>query len=384
MKIRKLALIPGLLLIAACEDREPLAPNAQDAGLIQAAKGGRPGKPRDDNPTVITTDLGLLPGAQDASVGTMSDNGLFVVGFSSGRAFIVTPGSDMIELSASSQVDEVNDVNNVGQVVGSRRVGVFGSVPILWHAGSQSSIDLSDTTHYLSEAFGINNSGMIVGRVVDSLYFNRATLWTVDAQGTVTELDLHDAWGTVHSVGLDINDRGQILGRTEDIVYEHFLIDCGLPVDPANCTRTLIKTGYPLPLDPPCTMRLDPQEPCYDRLAINNADPVQVSGTIWAETSVPFLWTLGGSTILLPIPEGFDGAGAIGLNDQGFVVGSGVFWRVEADGSVQTTILAADGGPADIANWAAGEMARMVGSGQSPFKIRGQKHIRALMWEVAQ
>jgi len=45
MKIRKLALIPGLLLIAACEDREPLAPNAEEAGLIQAARGGVKGPP---------------------------------------------------------------------------------------------------------------------------------------------------------------------------------------------------------------------------------------------------------------------------------------------------------------------------------------------------
>ena len=62
MSSRKMILIFALPLLAACADREPFAPNTEDTGAIQAAKGGNKGKPGGggdgDSFSYTLTDLG--------------------------------------------------------------------------------------------------------------------------------------------------------------------------------------------------------------------------------------------------------------------------------------------------------------------------------------
>lgn len=405
MSTRTLTLIIALPLLAACTDSEPVAPTADDAASILAAKGGTPGKPRgggDEGPEVTTTDLGTIEGTTNSAAIAVSDNGTYVVGTSGNRAIIVTPGDQMIELPVIfdsdpdlRRISRANDVDNTGQAVGSRwvdRVDVpSGRIAVFWDAGGQTGIELGDVNDRYGEALGINNSGVIVGRIWASRELdedgnplpetNHAMRWTVDVLGNVTQLDLHSAWVGQErrddSFALDINDRGQILMRDNDVVGEHFLMDCGMPFDLASCT----------------SIAIEPARVEYSAFAINNANPVQVAGGDWSSgLGVPLLSTVGGGSIELPLPNGFDAGYAKSLNDEGLVVGlvsgsksgevTAVLWKIDVDGSA--TVFVLDNGVAeDLANsgMGIGELARVVGQGKGN-KSRGKTPNVARMWEL--
>ena len=76
MSSRVLTLICSLAFLAACAE-EPVAPEGQDTGLIQAAKGGNKGKPGDgggnDGSNYTITDFGT-----EGSVVDINDAGLVV------------------------------------------------------------------------------------------------------------------------------------------------------------------------------------------------------------------------------------------------------------------------------------------------------------------
>jgi uncharacterized membrane protein len=298
------------------------------------------------------------------------------------------------------RISRANDVNNTGQAVGSRFVdrspAPSGNVAVFWDAGGQTGIELGDINDRYGEAYGINNNGVIVGRIWASHEVdgegnplpetNHAMRWTVDALGNVTQLDLHSAWVGQErpddSFALDINDRGQILMRDNDLIGEYFLMDCGMPFNIANCTSTAIEPG-----------RAD-----YSAFGINNADPVQVAGGDWSGgpsgpgtgLGVPLLSTVGGGSIELPLPNGFDAGYAQGVNDEGLVAGlvsgsksggvTAVLWKIDVDGSA--TVFVLDNGVAeDLANSAIGELARVVGQGKGN-RSRGKTPNVARMWEL--
>ena len=86
MRLRKMALIAGLLGLASCTDGELVAPES-----IQAAKGGNPGKPGGGDGgggshTLI--DLGTDLGLHDTN-----DGGGFVGSFDGQRSVRAEPGA---------------------------------------------------------------------------------------------------------------------------------------------------------------------------------------------------------------------------------------------------------------------------------------------------
>ena len=135
MSTRTLTLIFALPLLAACTE-EPVAPNVEDAGLIQAAKGGKPGKPGgggDPEVTITQTDLGTLEGSSSASANSVvSDpdgNSIRVVGASGGSPFFWTANGGMVKLTVPEDAcpDEVGSAQEevavscgVGSEGGSR------------------------------------------------------------------------------------------------------------------------------------------------------------------------------------------------------------------------------------------------------------------------
>jgi len=108
------------------------------------------------------------------------------------------------------------DINDEGWVVGfgfgSTAPGLPFSRAFLWRPGAGftplGTAGLGD-----SRAFGINNNRQVVGWVGDlSLNETIATLWTLDADGAPVETTVFGPSGP-RSVARDINGKGQIVGE---------------------------------------------------------------------------------------------------------------------------------------------------------------------------
>ncbi len=162
-----------------------------------------------------TLDLGTLDGDTSLAIAVraVNDNG-WVVGqaanSSVSRPFLWQNGS-MEDLG--SLEGDVNasgnawDVNIHRQVAGSSTT-LSGIRAFLWQNGTMKS--LGTLGGDVSEAFGMNDSGQVVGRSTGTNNLTRAFLWE---NGTMQDLG---ALVRPYSEAKDINNNGQIVGETRD------------------------------------------------------------------------------------------------------------------------------------------------------------------------
>ena len=130
------------------------------------------------------------------------------------RSFIWRNGviSDLLPLSAGSSSGAWG-INNRGQVVGQ----AFGTVDgrtiagaYLWTNGTIHLLDGLGGQPGNTAAFAINDRGEITGGGQTASEENHAFLWQ---HGTIIDIGTLPAGG--NSVGLDINNRGEIVGQSE-------------------------------------------------------------------------------------------------------------------------------------------------------------------------
>lgn len=224
-------------------------------------------------------------------------------------------------------------INDSGQVVGQSRDSDGESFAFLWSEGTMTNLGTLDG-HPSSIARGINNLGQVVGR---ASFPWRALLWS---DGTMTQVSM------AHSMAYDINDLGQIVGSASnsDGDIHAFLWSDGTATDLGTLG------GF--------------DSSSAD--GINNSG--QVVGSCWSFsggwTSKAFLWADGTMTDLGTL--GGERSGAEAINNSGQIVG----WAENSDGDAPA-FLWSDGTMTELGTlganwgvaWAINDLGQVVGTG---------------------
>jgi probable HAF family extracellular repeat protein len=144
--------------------------------------------------------LGTLPGDLYSEAYDINDSGV-IVGVSADdmgqRAIKYTPGIGMEALPNPGEQSWANAINNAGQIVGGVRYANGQHSPVLWDTDGGLPIDLRGTPGSFSQAFAINDDGIVVGEA------GGAFVW--DAEGGMQMLQ----GGSANA----INNSGMIAGN---------------------------------------------------------------------------------------------------------------------------------------------------------------------------
>jgi len=194
------------------------------------------------------------------------------------------------------------DINESGQVVGYAYNSQFKHKAVLWSGGSITALTPLSPAPQYSAAYGLNDTGTIVGTLNDSPY--RAVKWT---DGTPSNIGF--LAGASDSAPADVNNAGQVVGSS-----------------------TLSGTGYSR-----ATLWQGGQVTSLGTLGgteswasgINQAGHVAGAATrANSSTTHATVWR-DGQTFALTAPS-TQGSWANDINDQGQVVGWGI-WAAGAD-----------------------------------------------------
>ena len=360
--MRKLIVLPLLVLLAACTERTAVGPDG-DAGLV-AAKGGKgKGGGGDAEGEYTITDLGTLAGGSWNVARDISANGEVVVGASedaNGNSVATvwslrldeTDGWDILALEQLSGFtgSEANAIDNLGSVtVGSASSGT--PVPVRWVPGVERlpGLVVKDTDFLNGVARDVNIAGQIVGWTNSGGSATRATLWEVDVLGSVIAIELGTLIDGESSRADGINEDGLIVG-TYNSDDSHAVLwrkgtggfeICDLHPGDASWSRAYAITDAKLdgsvevagvrdnivtvwsvdwPVEGPCveagSRDLSSGAFAFD---INNQGEV-VGQDLSSGTTRPVLWMADNQLVELPSVKGNYGS-ANRINDAGQIVG---------------------------------------------------------------
>lgn len=173
-------------------------------------------------------DIGVLSGDTSSQGQAVSGNGI-ATGRSNrsgqNRAFTWTEAGGLVGLpniaSPARNFCYGNGVNNAGVVVGTGATTFFGSsrIPLIWQNGAVSQLPLP-IGQTLGEAWDINNNGVAVGSVSGGSS-QRGVIYSGGSAAVITQTT---ALGCYNVVAYGINDSGRIVG---------------IGWDPANAARNV-------------------------------------------------------------------------------------------------------------------------------------------------
>ena len=218
MSSRALTLICSLAFLAACAE-EPVAPEGQDAGLIQAAKGGSKGKPGGGNDPGVSFNYTITDLGADISVRDINDDGVLVGRTNDQAAVWFQVGGPPLLLGdpggAGSWGSKIN-------AAGTKVIGGHWAENVqhgdLWELGGASVTRIP--LHPLTGddeviPSGINDKGQVVGQSVpNDRSSQRAVLWEPDGSGNMIPRDLGDLPGFPGSWAQAISNAGHAVGRS--------------------------------------------------------------------------------------------------------------------------------------------------------------------------
>ncbi|OHB73136.1 MAG: hypothetical protein A2V70_18525 [Planctomycetes bacterium RBG_13_63_9] len=248
------------------------------------------------------TDLGDLPGGENASEAFAINNRGQVVGVSSvvdgRRAFLYSNGAltDLGVLEADHRYSMATDINDLGEVSGRSIIdeelwNTQSLRPFLYRNGQM--VPLGSLGGGYGFANSINNVSEVVGLSSDANGVTHAFLWSSGAMSDLGSLE-----GGSYSCAYGINDNTQVVGTS---VLNGFLWQNGQMSDLGDLVGGLGRTLA---------------------FAVNNlSQVVGYSGPLDSEHSFPFVWQDGVMEYLGspsdPTPSGY----ARGINNRGEVVG---------------------------------------------------------------
>ena len=239
----------------------------------------------------------------------------------------------------SGDLTLASDINNGGQVVGSR--GIIRG--LLW-AGNSTPIELGPLPGYCcADARSINERGQIVGRSTTSSgppSPSTATLWGKD--GAMVNVGMLP--GDSSSLAVAINNSGQVVGWSQtSATTRAFLWDKGTMSELpglAGQQATIVKdindrgqaVGYsgpsPVMWEHRTLIRLDTLPPLTSGQALGINNNGQIVGFLQSPTSsarVPVLWDNGKAMelpMLPPVPGVLNDYAATAINNGGTIVGT--------------------------------------------------------------
>ena len=165
-------------------------------------------------------DIGVVQMSQDASQGFgVSTAGIAVgrsvQGTSASQAFTWTQGGGLVGLPnlAGRNHAVSNDANDSGIVVGTAATTLVGSnrLPVIWQSGAVSQLPLP-AGETIGDANGVNASGVAVGSV-DGGSFQQAVIYN---GGSATVITQTTPTGCFFVTAFGINDSGRIVGSGID------------------------------------------------------------------------------------------------------------------------------------------------------------------------
>ena len=166
------------------------------------------------------TDVGSLGGKLNAAC-AINDSGQ-VTGYSQDQngnllAFVFSRNQPIASLATlqGASTSEAFGINNSGAVVGDSQSGEQNHRPVLFSNGSVQDLGLggSNEPDALETAYAINDSGQIVGRHSAGNNAFHAFLYV---NGNTTELA---TLGGANGEALGINKKGQVVASTASIEY---------------------------------------------------------------------------------------------------------------------------------------------------------------------
>jgi uncharacterized membrane protein len=128
------------------------------------------------------------------------------------------PPPTALQLAAGEQ-GAAYAINALGQIVGEKRItnldGTTTTQAVLWNSADAAPTVLQTLGGTFSAAYFINDKGQVAGEATDAAGGKHATLWTVDAAGTVAGVqDLGAPPGHGPSVAYGVNELGQVVGES--------------------------------------------------------------------------------------------------------------------------------------------------------------------------
>jgi probable HAF family extracellular repeat protein len=240
----------------------------------------------------VMTDLGVLPGQANSKAVAINERGQ-VVGDSDERAFL-WQHKKMTDLGALPDGEESSAVaiNEHGQVVGVSSTGAHEERPFLWQNGVMAELGTLGDDDRESQVIAINDRGQVIGNWGD-----RAVLWEGRHAAYVIGLGGHCC-----ELG-GINARGQVVGtsyttsqKTHAFIWQRgMMTDLGTPAGRAFSVGVAINEHGQV-------------------IGYATSREGQMTG------ASPFLWQ-SGKMITLRGPPDSSRSGAVAINDHGQAVG---------------------------------------------------------------
>lgn len=244
-------------------------------------------------------DLGTPVGSTWFVPTAMNNNGQ-VVGY--GYSAAIQGDAPMVWQNGAFQTltggaGQANDINDAGRIVGWSRNTQGTQVPAYWQGTSRT---LVPTLGGGGIAMGVNSAGQIVGQS----YTAQGSLHAFVSTGSQTT-DLHpyvSGDGYYMSWATGINDAGQVAagGRQTPAVSQSFRINT------ASATKNYLPT-------------LGGQQ--TNALAIDDSGNVVGNGVLADYSDRGFVWQGGATLTQVPTFSGSGSSKAVGINDDGVVVG---------------------------------------------------------------
>lgn len=164
----------------------------------------------------VLTNIGTLPGSNNFSRGyAINDSGV-IVGESDNngsRAFVYANGAmtGLTRVAGDNDRGVAHDINNAGTIVGISSNGV-ASRPTQWVGGVARDLGTLDgQTTSSGRAWGISESGLVVGHSARSGSSSQATLWNWPQAGG-QPIRLGSLQSTSFSEAFAVNDDGVAVG----------------------------------------------------------------------------------------------------------------------------------------------------------------------------